>query len=52
MNIETVELISGILTINLLFHAALIGTVGLFTYHKLTRFTESLLSPNGTKKSA
>lgn len=45
MNIETVQLISDILTTNLLFHAALIGTIGLFTYFRFTRFVESLPEP-------
>jgi|TARA_R100000664_G_C2674596_1_gene85163 hypothetical protein len=45
MSFEAIQQISDIITINLLFHAALIGAVSLFAYHRLSVFIKSLPQP-------
>jgi hypothetical protein len=45
MNIETLQLVADTLTINFLFHAAVIGSVTLFADYQIRRFIADLPTP-------
>jgi hypothetical protein len=45
MNVEAMQQVADILTINILFHAALYGSIGLYLAMRAHRFVQSLPAP-------